>query len=128
MKGETRGMINEEKKRSISEVEKGEEDELNLTLSLLPPGLKSYYHDESVNSNYHSEITSTVSEGNNKKPPSMNSSCGGYQVGFSSLILMGCSKCYLYVMVPERAPRCPRCGNISLMDVFRQIPAKRMRI
>ncbi|MED6174486.1 hypothetical protein PIB30_069470 [Stylosanthes scabra] len=35
----------------------------------------------------------------------------------SSLVVMGCNNCYLYVMVPKNNPECPRCKNHNLLDV-----------
>lgn len=34
------------------------------------------------------------------------------------LILMGCPKCYMYVMVPKNDPKCLQCDNPILIDLF----------
>ncbi|MED6177503.1 hypothetical protein PIB30_098723, partial [Stylosanthes scabra] len=50
----------------------------------------------------------------------------------SSLVVMGCNNCYLYVMVPKNNPKCPRCKNHNLLDVANVFPKrktkKRLRI
>ncbi|XP_029151762.1 uncharacterized protein [Arachis hypogaea] len=52
-----------------------------------------------------------------------------------SLIVMGCTDCYIYVMVSKSNPKCPRCQNPNLLDVLEVMnfpktakPNKRMRI
>ena len=37
----------------------------------------------------------------------------------SSLVLMGCANCYLYVMVSQSDPKCPKCHSSILIDRFR---------
>ncbi|GAY59849.1 hypothetical protein CUMW_197620 [Citrus unshiu] len=44
-----------------------------------------------------------------------------------SLILMGCTHCYIYVMVSEADPKCPKCSSSVLLDMFRESPAKKSR-
>ncbi|KAJ7970601.1 G2/mitotic-specific cyclin S13-7-like [Quillaja saponaria] len=41
-----------------------------------------------------------------------------------SLILMGCTRCYMYLMVSEAEPQCPKCKSTVLLDVFRKKPAE----
>ncbi|KAJ6325678.1 hypothetical protein OIU76_012708 [Salix suchowensis] len=45
-----------------------------------------------------------------------------------SLVLMGCARCLIYVMVSEVDPNCPKCKRTVLMDVFRRRPAKKPRV
>lgn len=44
-----------------------------------------------------------------------------------SLALMGCPRCFIYVMVSEADPKCPNCKSYSLLDKFRDNPVKRTR-
>ncbi|KAJ6900868.1 hypothetical protein NC652_026840 [Populus alba x Populus x berolinensis] len=44
-----------------------------------------------------------------------------------SLVLMGCARCLIYVMVSEVDPKCPKCKRTVLVDVFRHRPAKKPR-
>ncbi|KAF5729397.1 hypothetical protein HS088_TW21G01562 [Tripterygium wilfordii] len=55
-------------------------------------------------------------------------SCCIAQHGFPSLILMGCTHCYLYVMVSEMEPKCPNCQSSMLLDSFRGNAAQRSRL
>lgn len=51
-----------------------------------------------------------------------------FKVEEASLILMGCTRCLIYVMVSEADPKCPKCKSSSyFVDVFRDNPAKRSR-
>ncbi|KAH7854390.1 hypothetical protein Vadar_013283 [Vaccinium darrowii] len=34
-----------------------------------------------------------------------------------SLVCMGCVRCYMYVMVNESAPKCPKCKSINLLEI-----------
>lgn len=44
-----------------------------------------------------------------------------------SLVLMGCTRCYLYVMVSEAEPECPKCKTCVLLDMFRENPTKKCK-
>lgn len=48
-------------------------------------------------------------------------------VKFPSLILKGCCRCKMYVMVSEVKPQCPKCKSSVLINIFRPNPAKRWR-
>ncbi|XP_020538123.2 uncharacterized protein LOC110010387 [Jatropha curcas] len=43
------------------------------------------------------------------------------------LVLMGCSHCFIYVMVSQTDPKCPNCKSPILIDVFKQGIAKRTK-
>ncbi|XP_060675777.1 uncharacterized protein LOC132805043 [Ziziphus jujuba] len=80
-------------------------------------------------------ITKGESSSNGSKSPSESNessdSDGGSNVNgkrLPSLILMGCTYCYLYVMVSEDDPECPKCKRFSnLLDIFRGNPSKKAR-
>ncbi|WOL11223.1 E3 ubiquitin-protein ligase [Canna indica] len=37
----------------------------------------------------------------------------------TSMVLAGCSRCLMYVMLAEDDRRCPKCGSTGLIDFFR---------
>lgn len=44
------------------------------------------------------------------------------------LIVMGCTRCLMYVMVPSVDGKCPKCNKFdSLLDIFRTNPPKIQR-
>ncbi|GAV81597.1 hypothetical protein CFOL_v3_25051 [Cephalotus follicularis] len=97
---------------------------LDLNLKLSTPTV--YYEDETSN---RSDISTPLSQqscmssdlSSNKNLEDTN------KVQVSSLILMGCSQCIIYVMVPEADPICPKCNSSILIDIFRDNPAKKSR-
>ncbi|KAJ8574184.1 hypothetical protein K7X08_025989 [Anisodus acutangulus] len=36
----------------------------------------------------------------------------------TSMVLVGCPRCLMYVMLAEADPRCPKCKNTCLLDVI----------
>ncbi|KAL6953165.1 Protein GL2-INTERACTING REPRESSOR 1 [Sarracenia purpurea var. burkii] len=38
----------------------------------------------------------------------------------TSMMLVGCPRCLMYVMLAEEDPRCPKCKSTVLLDVFHQ--------
>ncbi|PON70282.1 hypothetical protein PanWU01x14_082060 [Parasponia andersonii] len=44
--------------------------------------------------------------------------CAAPKVEPSCLVLMGCSRCLLYVMVSKVDPKCPNCRSSILLDMF----------
>ncbi|XVF00031.1 hypothetical protein REPUB_Repub03eG0251200 [Reevesia pubescens] len=121
----------EGRKRSFMEMEMGEEEKrsiLDLNLRLTPLGLHQNDH---LSSNQYSELSSTSTS--SCKPFNLDSS--SEEVEFSdtkfeepSLILMGCSRCLIYVMVSEINPKCPNCNTSILIDIFRNSFGKKSRI
>ncbi|XWS65687.1 hypothetical protein CRYUN_Cryun05aG0134800 [Craigia yunnanensis] len=118
------------RKRSFMEMETGEEEKrrsLDLNLRLTPLGL---HQKDDISSNQYSEISSTSS----CMPHNLDSS-SSEEVEFSnttfgeypSLILMGCSRCLIYVMVSEINPKCPSCHSSILIDIFRSSFGKKSR-
>ena len=107
----------ETKKRCLMETEMSEYDintNVDLELRLSPPG---------------ESLRSKSSHQSKTLPLDLNS--GDYPhnsiAEVPSLCLMGCTRCLLYVMVPKADPKCPKCKSSSLMDSFRDTPAKRSR-
>jgi ABC-type ATPase with predicted acetyltransferase domain len=36
------------------------------------------------------------------------------------MVLVGCPKCYMYVMSSEDEPKCPKCNTTVILDLFRE--------
>ncbi|KAL8255708.1 hypothetical protein R6Q59_030775 [Mikania micrantha] len=45
----------------------------------------------------------------------------------SSMMLAGCPRCLMYVMLAEEYPKCPKCKSTVLLDVVLEKPMKKMR-
>ncbi|KAI3688047.1 hypothetical protein L1987_81753 [Smallanthus sonchifolius] len=45
----------------------------------------------------------------------------------TSMMLAGCPRCLMYVMLAEGYPKCPRCKSSVLLDVVFDKPIKKMR-
>ncbi|KAK7393222.1 hypothetical protein VNO78_21763 [Psophocarpus tetragonolobus] len=43
------------------------------------------------------------------------------------LVVMGCARCLIYVMVSKVDPKCPSCKNSKLIDKFQLNPIKKRR-
>lgn len=123
----------ETKKRCLMEMAMGEEGEevenLDLNLSLALPRMNS-----KVELSNPLKASSTLSQEtcisycSNPNKDIEGSSNVVLQDEVPSLVLMGCSHCYLYVMVSELAPKCPKCKSSVLIDIFRKNhPAKRFK-
>ncbi|KAG5556471.1 hypothetical protein RHGRI_006919 [Rhododendron griersonianum] len=91
---------------------------LDLKLNLSPP-----------RANPHAESPATAS------PTSPPSSCVSSELNqdestlrysnspeATSMMLVGCPRCLMYVMLAEADPRCPKCKSTVLLDVFNENP------
>ncbi|KAH7853272.1 hypothetical protein Vadar_000785 [Vaccinium darrowii] len=49
----------------------------------------------------------------------LNKSLFGHdgQEDLPSLVCRGCVRCYMYVMVSESAPKCPKCKSTNLLEI-----------
>lgn len=102
---------------------------LDLSLKLSPPGTNSKDEPSSGSSSFSSSHASCVSMdlNPNEAPPPHNVGSLEEEPSTASLILMGCPKCLIYVMVPGNDPHCPKCKNDGLIDQFRGRPTKKTR-
>ncbi|XP_047331558.1 protein GL2-INTERACTING REPRESSOR 1-like [Impatiens glandulifera] len=41
----------------------------------------------------------------------------------TSMVLVGCPRCLMYVMLSEEDPRCPKCKSTVLLDVGNKTPS-----
>ncbi|GAY59850.1 hypothetical protein CUMW_197630, partial [Citrus unshiu] len=100
--------------------------DLNQTVSdsALPNGQES--SNQSENSSPKSQ-RSCMSLDLNVSAQEDQESTNPRHANLPSLILMGCTHCYIYVMVSEADPKCPKCSSSVLLDMFRESPAKKSR-
>ncbi|GMH07341.1 hypothetical protein Nepgr_009181 [Nepenthes gracilis] len=45
----------------------------------------------------------------------------------SSMVLVGCPRCLMYVMLSESDPKCPKCKSTVLLDFLREDINKKAR-
>lgn len=100
------------------------ENDAYLDLKLSPPGLylRGKSSDESKSSSPRSQDSCVSAE-----VESIANLENNLRLEGSSLIAMGCTFCLIYVMVTDADPRCPKCKNPGLLDIFRGNQAKRSR-
>ncbi|KZV28421.1 hypothetical protein F511_03224 [Dorcoceras hygrometricum] len=60
------------------------------------------------------------SRSSSTSPASSCLSSDGYSTSpeATSMLLVGCPNCLMYVMLAEEDPRCPKCKTTVLLDVF----------
>ncbi|KAA8539105.1 hypothetical protein F0562_025797 [Nyssa sinensis] len=104
--------------RCLMEVEmdyNGEKSNMNLSLL----GVET--EDESFNESVSSSSTPSKRSCMSMEHSSASDS-SPYKIDTAdvpSLILMGCTRCYMYVVVSEIDPICPECKSNLLLDIFR---------
>lgn len=101
------------------------ENDAYLDLKLSPPGV--YSRGKSSNDSKSSSPRSQDSCISAEVESNVNSENNNLRLESSPLIVMGCTFCLLYVMVTDADPRCPKCKNPGLLDVFRGNQVKRLR-
>ncbi|KAG6437206.1 hypothetical protein SASPL_102117 [Salvia splendens] len=45
----------------------------------------------------------------------------------TSMMLVGCPRCLMYVMLSEEDPRCPKCKSTVLLDVIHDTAARKTK-
>ncbi|WOL00383.1 hypothetical protein Cni_G09096 [Canna indica] len=93
---------------------KSQKLDLKLNLSLLPPRLAgdeaSPHGGGYASSPSASSCLSTEPDLGLRSPMSPELT--------SSMVLAGCSRCLMYVMLSENDMKCPKCGSTVLLDFF----------
>ncbi|XP_022899111.1 uncharacterized protein LOC111412416 [Olea europaea var. sylvestris] len=87
--------------------------QLDLGLNLSPPARRNL-HPESPSRSSTSPPSSCVSSEVNQQE-SRQYSTGPEAI---SMMLVGCPRCLMYVMLAEEDPRCPKCKSSVLLDVI----------
>ncbi|KAK6929044.1 hypothetical protein RJ641_005249 [Dillenia turbinata] len=105
------------KKRCLSKAKFSEDKEnqvLDLSLNLTPPGAKPNNECKGKSSSLSSTKHSSVSSASNGIEKFYNIDANKVP----TLVVMGCSRCLMYVMAVDKDPRCPRCKKDGLLDFF----------
>ncbi|GLT50061.1 hypothetical protein SLA2020_235730 [Shorea laevis] len=126
------------RKRPFSETEEqidSNQPNLDLSLSLSPPDSGSSHQtgEEPLNiipSSHSCTPLSSASTQRSCTSVTLSKSAneelhenGGQET--HSLVVMGCGRCLMYIMVSEVDPMCPKCKTSALIDIFRG--AKRVK-
>ncbi|KAL7096523.1 hypothetical protein ACP275_10G084800 [Erythranthe tilingii] len=94
---------------------------LDLKLNLSPPRL-SHHHHQRVESPSRSSTASPTSPPSSCVSSELNQHDESLRYSTSpeatSMMLVGCPRCLMYVMLSEDDPRCPKCKSTVLLDVI----------
>ncbi|KZV15141.1 hypothetical protein F511_34646 [Dorcoceras hygrometricum] len=91
--------------------------QLDLKLNLSPPRMIGDIHESPSRSSSTSPQSSCVSsEPNQPYYCSIRQSTSPEAT--TSMVLVGCPRCLMYVMLAEDDPRCPKCKSTGLLDVL----------
>ncbi|KAJ1686248.1 hypothetical protein LUZ61_007304 [Rhynchospora tenuis] len=79
---------------------------LDLQLNLSPPNMEEYYTSRRspTGSSFSSSPSSCLSSENEHEATSM--------------VLAGCPRCFMYVLLSEEDPTCPKCKSPVLIDLL----------
>lgn len=101
----------------------GKGPRLDLKLNLSPPPrgrvLPTVNPSANLAANSSPRRSSTSSSGASSSPPSSCVSSESDQDGSpgpTSMVLVGCPRCLMYVMLSEDDPKCPKCKSTVLLD------------
>ncbi|KAJ0976691.1 hypothetical protein J5N97_012165 [Dioscorea zingiberensis] len=89
----------------------GKSPKLDLKLNLSPPPLRG----NTSRPVRDGEDSPNGSSSSSSPPSSCVSSCSNSPEA-TSMVLAGCPRCLMYVMLSEEDPRCPKCKNPVLLD------------
>lgn len=103
------GCRNKWKKKRTKMSRNGKDSRLDLKLNLSPPRSTTHQRPggspKSGGSSASSSPNSCVSS---------ESETGAADLG--PMVLVGCPRCLMYVMLSEKDPRCPKCKSTVLLD------------
>ncbi|XP_047944246.1 protein GL2-INTERACTING REPRESSOR 1-like [Salvia hispanica] len=97
---------------------------LELKLNLSPPRRQVGSPRESVSSADVSPRSSCVSR---ETSPAGASRCSSSPESSSSMMLVGCPRCLMYVMLLEDDPKCPKCKSTVLLDFMHEEKAREFK-
>lgn len=137
MKIKGRSLKQDTKKRDLTDLEtidhQQDTNNMDLELKLSPPKVIISKGESSKSSStiFSQENGSSSSSSSSSTKSSNYEDISGSECKVNkaspSLILMGCTRCYLYVMVSEAEPECPKCKTSVLLDIFRENPSKKCK-
>lgn len=119
------------KKKNMSR-RNGNGPKLDLRLNLSPPRVVNHQDQHQHQYQYHIDQQESLSP-NRSLATSPTSSCVSSEDSPShqrrdpnspetttSMVLVGCPRCMMYVMLAEVDPRCPKCKSTCLLDVIHE--------
>ncbi|XP_059627039.1 protein GL2-INTERACTING REPRESSOR 1-like [Cornus florida] len=100
---------------------------LDLKLHLSPP--RSSHHTESANGSVSSmEITSPLSSCVSSELSVDETQRYSSSPETTSMMLAGCPRCLVYLMLSKEDPRCPKCKSTVLLDFHEEMRTKKTEI
>lgn len=102
----------------------GNGPKLDLKLNLSPPRQQQQYINqhpirlESPNRSLTASPTSPPSSCVSSDDSSSGQRYANSPETATSMVLVGCPRCLMYVMLAEADPRCPKCKSTCLLDVI----------
>ncbi|XP_060188408.1 protein GL2-INTERACTING REPRESSOR 1-like [Lycium barbarum] len=101
--------------------ESSHDQKLDLKLNLSPPRENIFPISPSRSSSYSSLERSPASSCISGEPtPDDHQQFFGSPETTTSMMLVGCPRCLMYVMLPVEDPKCPKCKSSVLLDFFRE--------
>ncbi|XP_024958985.1 uncharacterized protein LOC112499952 [Cynara cardunculus var. scolymus] len=98
---------------------------LDLKLNLSPPIAHRRMEESPSRSATMSPTSSCVSSENIQDESSELRYASSPEA--TSMMLVGCPRCLMYVMLAEEYPKCPKCKSTVLLDVVHDISTKKTR-
>ncbi|XP_010246397.1 PREDICTED: uncharacterized protein LOC104589690 [Nelumbo nucifera] len=89
----------------------GKSPKLDLKLNLSPPRANPQVESPNRSSSLSSPSSCVSSELNPEETVHYSNSPEA-----TSMVLVGCPRCLMYVMLSEEDPRCPKCKSTVLLD------------
>ncbi|WMV06997.1 hypothetical protein MTR67_000382 [Solanum verrucosum] len=99
----------------------GNGPKLDLKLNLSPPRVVNEHHQHQHQHQHQSLTTSPTSSCvSSEDSPSYQRRGPNSPETTTSMVLVGCPRCLMYVMLAEVDPRCPKCKSTCLLDVIHE--------
>ncbi|EYU37416.1 hypothetical protein ABFS82_12G154300 [Erythranthe guttata] len=89
---------------------------LDLKLNLSPPRASLSHHIPRAEPQSRSPTVSPPSSCVSSEPSQLDGYSTSPDQATSSMMLVGCPRCLMYVMLAEEDPKCPKCKSSVLLD------------
>ncbi|GMY15769.1 hypothetical protein FCV25MIE_11008 [Fagus crenata] len=97
---------------------------LELKLNLSPPRANSPVESPNVSTSFSSDMSIEGSCVSSEPEDTMH--CPSSPES-TSMVLVGCPRCLMYVMLSEVDPKCPKCKSTVLLDFLKEENSKKTR-
>ncbi|OVA06452.1 hypothetical protein BVC80_479g34 [Macleaya cordata] len=105
----------------------GKSPKLDLKLNLSPPRVNNNPRVESPNRSGNSSPTSPPSSCVSSENSTDETLRYSSSPEATSMVLVGCPRCLMYVMLSEEDPKCPKCKSTVLLDFLHDNTTKKTR-